>query len=145
MSCVCGHPLCAQAAGERVPSLCSDCVPCVYGYPLCAQAVGKKCTRTVLRLCAVRVWVPALCSGCGQKVHPHCAQTIFFRFFPAGRMQHPLSTRNQKTARPYDAVQQIRCETFWGTPDFEIWKHDLKYTDFGEKSKISLISHVFII
>ena len=84
------------------PALCSGC--------------GQKCTRTVLRLCAVCVWVPALCSGCGQKVHPHRAETVFFRFsFPAGRMQHPPppSRRETKKKRGLSTVDHHTVRSPW--------------------------------
>ena len=67
---------------------------------------------TVLRLCAVRVWVPALCSDYGQKVHAHCAQTVFFFVFFFWKCGTSCSaderTRNQKKKK-----RAALCALLW--------------------------------
>ena len=94
VSCVCGHLFVFRAAKSAL-FLCSGCVSCVYEYPLCAQLrvkVHPHCAQTACRACmgarsVLRLWAksaPALCSD------------FFFRFFPAGRMQHPPSGRETK-------------------------------------------------
>ena len=103
---MCGHPLCAQAAGGSAPSLCADCtcVPCVYGHPLCAQAVGKSAHALCSDYVPCVYGYPHFAQAVGKKCIRTVLRLFFFRFsFPAGRMQHPppaQSTRNKKEARP---------------------------------------------
>ena len=99
MQCVHGAHLCAETvcrASVGILSVLRLCAERVW-VPVLCSGCGQK-VPPVLRLCDVRVWVPALCSGCGQKCTPTVLRLFVLFVFPAGRMRHPPVDEKRKTS-----------------------------------------------
>ena len=74
----------------------------------CAKGCANRLTRMkngsslMFSVCAVRVWVPALCSDCRKSARALCSDCFFFAIFFENRRPHAASRvdENQKKARP---------------------------------------------